>query len=246
MGHSNPLGAIAVTFAALLWNPPARADDVRVHIESPRPVTLETRAGGDVAWSVACESPCDVAVATEGDLRITGPDVTTSEPFVLRPRGNSVVLRVRPASRTVKMLSVTGIILGGAVSVGALLVGQAVVTSSAVSGIAGGMCGLTSYNIYDTTADRPSCTGPSGGHSDVTPFAVTSLAAAAVAVAGVVGIVAEGGTNVTSPDALPLERREPTRERMPQPTVPEGTARSTPPWTPARGAFQVPLLSLSF
>jgi hypothetical protein len=251
MSRSNLLGTLAATLAAVLWSSAARADEVRVHVDSPRPVTLETRAGGDVAWSVACESPCDVSVQTDGDFRIAGPNVTTSEPFVLRPRGELVALRVRPASRTVRALSVTGIILGGAVSLGALLVGQALVTSSALSGAAGGMCGLTSSNIYDSAADRPSCSGQSGSHSDFTPYAVTSIAGAALAVAGIVGIVAEGGTNVSSPDALPLAPREPTKERMPQSGVPEGTARSPMPPTHseargAPGAFLVPLVSLSF
>jgi hypothetical protein len=244
---SPSLRRAAVAAIVILIPRAAESSESRVHIESPSPVTLERRASGEAEWTIACQSPCDAAVTTDSDFRVTGADVRSSAPFTLRPGREAIALRVRPAARSVRTLSIAGIVVGGTGSIGALLVGQAMETASALEGIAGAACGLTSANnIYGSAAERPSCTRQHESFS-WTPYLVTSAIGAVLAVSGIVGVVSNGRTTVSSPDASSVDE-SPPKERLPSDATPEGVARLGPvaPSSAVGTGAQMSIFSMSF
>jgi hypothetical protein len=80
---------------------PVPAGTAFVHIESERPVQLESVARGQKAgWVTVCSSPCDRDVDLGSDYHITGSGVRASRPFQIEARpGGRVVIEVDPASK---------------------------------------------------------------------------------------------------------------------------------------------------
>ncbi len=125
------LGAILVASAGARAEEPGRAVSapangdarVRVHVNAPRPVTLDHRTK-DTPWQPVCESPCDTEVPVEGRYRITGDGVHRSRPFRLAPSANGqVTLDVDPGSSAAHAGGVVMLIAGiPAAAVGAILV----------------------------------------------------------------------------------------------------------------------------
>lgn len=104
-----------------------------VHVDSSKPVVLETRTQSGAPWTRACASPCDVRLPVGVDYRITGDGVTASESFLLDgsrtdPR-EPITLKVRPASKN-KFIIGTAVAGTGA----AILVGGIVVLIAAAAG----------------------------------------------------------------------------------------------------------------
>jgi hypothetical protein len=84
--------------AAVVAADPAFADApspvVPVHIDSPRPVKLETRVP---RWHPLCESPCDQRLPVDVEYRITGDGMRASDKFRPVARdGEEVVVSVAP------------------------------------------------------------------------------------------------------------------------------------------------------
>jgi hypothetical protein len=126
--------AIPLTLASLLAGTVARAEPPEstavipeapqpegevsfVHIESVREVALEFRRGGDVDWVRVCTSPCDQVLSREGDFRITGRDLQTSDTFALVRGTRTANLQVRPTTKSARVFGVLGVVTG-AITVG--------------------------------------------------------------------------------------------------------------------------------
>jgi hypothetical protein len=77
--------------------PATPAGSVMVHIESPKPVSLEKRSGRNGAWEHVCNSPCDVATSTSDEYQILGDELNASNPFLLDgSQGEKITLEVTP------------------------------------------------------------------------------------------------------------------------------------------------------
>jgi hypothetical protein len=87
--HSSPSGSLTATPAAVR---PAGI----VHIDAPQKVDLEIRnVDGD--WERLCASPCDRAVPSDGEYRITGGGIRDSKTFRLDP-AQRTTLTIDPTS----------------------------------------------------------------------------------------------------------------------------------------------------
>jgi hypothetical protein len=73
---------------------------VLVHLDSPQTVNLEHRQGignSSNPWQYVCTSPCDTAVLSGDEFRVTGPDINSSRSFQLKSGdGQKVTLQVVP------------------------------------------------------------------------------------------------------------------------------------------------------
>jgi len=179
------------TDAALLAPPEAIPTHVLVHIESPKPVQLESRGAGHPAWAAVCGVPCDKELPLADEYRFApGPT------FHLRSTaGDSVVLKVRPAS----LAATVG---GGAlVGVGAFL---------AVVGAVGLTVGLAAAaQPTPTCGDHSSylCgAGPGIGKASAL-VSVLPLLGGAGMIAGGASVLADSKTSITQ---RPFSGREPT------------------------------------
>ena len=70
---------------------------VTVHINSPKPVSLERRSGPGAAWEHVCNSPCDVATSASDEYQIMGEELNSSTPFILdSSQGEKITLDITP------------------------------------------------------------------------------------------------------------------------------------------------------
>ena len=77
--------------------PATPAGSVTVHINSPKPVSLEKRSGAGAAWQHVCNSPCDVSTETSDEYQILGEELNASTPFILdASQGDKITLDVTP------------------------------------------------------------------------------------------------------------------------------------------------------
>jgi hypothetical protein len=101
------LGTILTSSVASRADGPAPGR-VRVHIDTPEPVTLERRTE-DTPWTTACASPCDAVLPASDEYRIAGEGIHKSARFDLLTRGkDTVTLDVEPGS---KMGHTAGVIM---------------------------------------------------------------------------------------------------------------------------------------
>jgi hypothetical protein len=116
-----------------------------VHIDSPRPVSLQRRSPDGRIFVEVCSSPCDRDVVASGTFRVVGSGVRGSKPFELEAMTEErVFITVDPAS--------TGWFVGGIIltSLGgvALIVGLVVAAiGSATSSSEGGGDSTTSAGL---------------------------------------------------------------------------------------------------
>jgi hypothetical protein len=89
---------------------------VDVHIDTPRAVRLEKRAGS--SWEMACYSPCDTRMAVTPEYRIVGDGLNDSEPFTLEASKGHVTLKVDPGTQGGQTRGVWTLIGSGAVLAG--------------------------------------------------------------------------------------------------------------------------------
>lgn len=99
---------------------------VLVHLDSPQTVNLEHRQGiGNKSnpWQYVCTSPCDSAVLSADEFRITGPDVNASRSFVLKSGdGQKVTLQVLPGKQGKATAGYVLVGTGAALAVAGVLV----------------------------------------------------------------------------------------------------------------------------
>ena len=177
--------------ASELAPPETLPTHVLVHIQSPGPVELESRAPGEKTWAVVCGVPCDQELPLGDDYRFAhGPT------FRLTPMsGGSVLLKVHPASRAGK---VGGVALVG---VGAFL---------AVIGSLGVIVGLAAAaQPAPTCGDHSSdwCGAGQGLGKAVAVVSVLPLLAGVGLIAGGSSLLADSKTSMTQ---RPWSGREPT------------------------------------
>lgn len=176
---------------ASLAPPETLPTHVLVHIESPRPVQLESRGPGQTTWAAVCGVPCDQDLPLGHEYRFAyGPT------FRLNPTaGGSVVLKVHPASLAG---NVGGVALVG---VGAFL---------AVIGTLGLVVGVAA-----AAQPTPSCGDQSSDWCGVGPGIGKAIALVSVLpLLGGAGLIAGGGSlladSKTSITQRPWSGREPT------------------------------------
>jgi hypothetical protein len=99
---------------------------VLVHLDSPQSVNLEHRQGignNENPWQFVCSSPCDQAVLSGDEFRITGPDVNASRSFVLKSGdGQKVTLQVVPGKQGKATAGYVLVGTGAALAVAGVLV----------------------------------------------------------------------------------------------------------------------------
>jgi hypothetical protein len=164
----------------------ALAPTVVVHVDAPRPVTLETldRNG---EWARVCTSPCDQALAADGTFRVRGDGIRDSRSFRLDPVARTT-LTIEPTSSGARAGAVVVTVLGAIA-----LVPIAAVTSLIVAGEALGVifiCPLAA--AFETVksqqgAEYGDCLGAIAG------FFAPGYAQPIVWVPGIVGGVALTG-----------------------------------------------------
>jgi hypothetical protein len=103
------LVALVTTLVALFWTTRARAEVVRVHVDSPIPVQLEGQMAS--GWETMCTSPCDIMLPAGLTVRVTGEDMRPSEPTMLSP-GSRSTLTVEPSLNPSRGASITVLVLG--------------------------------------------------------------------------------------------------------------------------------------
>jgi len=88
-----------------------------VHINSPKPVSLEKRASANSPWEHVCNSPCDVPVSVSDEYQVVGVDLNESKPFILdSSQGDKVTLDVTPGVHK-KVVTGSWLLAGGGVLV---------------------------------------------------------------------------------------------------------------------------------
>jgi hypothetical protein len=71
-----------------------------VHVNADRQVVLERRDPGGGPWTLACSSPCDIALPISSTYRVAGAGVRNTRPFHLDAHPDEhVTIDVNPASR---------------------------------------------------------------------------------------------------------------------------------------------------
>jgi len=98
------------------------AGAVTVHLNSPQPAALESRAAEGAEWVHACDAPCDTRLSVTDQYRVVGEGLRPSKPFFLdQNAGDKVNLDVAPGSQT-KYRTGMYLVGGGAVAaVGGIL-----------------------------------------------------------------------------------------------------------------------------
>jgi len=105
----------SIVLGLLALSAPAYAQNLRVHVDSPSPVVLETL--DDSTWVEACRGACDVELPVNRVYRINGEGVHRSSKFFLSSTdGRTSLVQVQPASSSVHALGLV-LITGGAISV---------------------------------------------------------------------------------------------------------------------------------
>lgn len=159
--------------AAAIASPP-RASGPALHVESPRPVRLQRRAGEDAPWMAFCESPCDEPFDGSTQYRVSGEGIRPSQPFYVTPGADgSATVRVKPATLTGYRTGI-GLVAGG----GALIVAGAIVA------LAG-----------SPSSTRDAQTNPTNGETSNTHTGVMFVASALV-VSGLAVGIAGGATTL--------------------------------------------------
>jgi hypothetical protein len=102
------------------------AGSITVHVDSPKPVSLEHRANASTAWEHVCEAPCDQAVAVGDQYRIVGTDLNESNPFMLdSSKGDKVSLKIGPGEIKKQRIGTYVLIGGGVLFLGGVIGGLA-------------------------------------------------------------------------------------------------------------------------
>ncbi len=207
----------------------ALAPTVVVHVDAPRPVTLEILDRND-EWARVCTSPCDQALASDGTFRVRGDGIRDSRSFRLDPVARTT-LTIEPTSSGARAGAVVVTVLGAIA-----LVPIAAVTSLLVAGEALGLifiCPLAA--AFETVksqqgAEFGDCLGAIGG------FFAPGYAQPIVWVPGIVGGVALTGGIIglasTPRTAVLVSPSPPGAGGAPSPSVAP---------TPAAGATQANL-----
>lgn len=164
---------------------------VLVHVESPKPVQLESRASGQKAWAVVCGVPCDRELPLADEYRFAdGPT------FRLHPSsGSSVLLKVHPAS-----------VAGNAGGVALVGVGAVV----AVIGAAGVIVGLATAAQPTPTCDDHSSDWCGAGNGLGKAIALLSLVPLLIGGGMIAGGAAILENSKTTTTQRPSSGREPT------------------------------------
>jgi hypothetical protein len=101
------------TVVAVVPAPPPT--DAAIHIAANyTDAWLEGRSRVDLGqWQKLCPSPCDRTVRVEGlELRMTAPNMTPSNAFVIDPGAGTARLRIRGGSSTARELGIVGLAAG--------------------------------------------------------------------------------------------------------------------------------------
>ena len=214
-----------LAFGLVLVSTPAHADDSReltppetmpthvlVHIESPKPVELESRAPGQKTWAVVCGAPCDRELPLVDEYRFAnGPT------FRLNPAsGSSVLLKVHAAS-------VAGNVGGAAlVGVGAVF---------AVIGAAGVLIGVAA-----AAQPTPSCDDHSSDWCGAGPGLGKALALISLVPLLVGGGMIAGGASLLS-DSKTTTTQRPWSGREPTWVGPQSSAHKKAAFVPLSLSF---------
>lgn len=94
-----------------------------MHIAADYPnARLEGRSRVDLGeWRVLCAAPCDQSLRVDGlEVRVTAPDMTTSNVFVIDPGGGTARLRVSGGSSTSRRLGIIGLAVGLPIAFGGM------------------------------------------------------------------------------------------------------------------------------
>jgi hypothetical protein len=135
---------IASTPAFAADAPAASADGmVMVHIKSDKPVSLQKRAGESGSWETVCSSPCDMKVSVSDQYQVTGDGVNPSKPFMLNTSGSTANLDITVGSEKTKSTGLIVLGVGGALTLGGLLVALIGGGTGGVSGTGAGDDGTT-------------------------------------------------------------------------------------------------------
>ena len=230
--------------AALTGASTARAQDdqppitVRPHLEGARGLRLEqkgpqTSEDDESQWTKVCDAPCDRSVPVDGTYRVAGgPGITPSGDLHLRGHYGERVLISVDRTTTTRRETGKGIVIGGAVAVGA---GVLLFTSYAFLGLVadlnnGGCAVITDVTgTGGTNGASGSATASTSCHSSApksvlwTGVGVTSVGVAAL-VAGLVLMTP------TSAHQAPLVDIQPESEdRWTPPPQVNGPASLLPP-----------------
>jgi hypothetical protein len=205
----------------------ASAPTVLVHVDAPRPVTLETLDQDD-RWTAVCTSPCERQVPVDAAYRVTGDGMRNSKTFHLDPVAR-MTLTVDPTSSSARAIAVVVTVLG---SIGLLPI--AGVTAFIVAGeILGAIIICPFAAAFETVksqqgAEYGDClSGVAGFFSPAyaQPIVwVPAIAGGALLTGGIVGLVGTPRTGVRStPPAPPVSSAPlpPTLEalRLPRPAA---------------------------
>lgn len=186
---------------------------VLVHVESPKPVALESRAPGEHTWTTACGMPCDRELPLADEYRFAnGPT------FRLNPSsGSFVLLKVHPA---------TAVGQAG----GAALLGVGAVF--AVIGAAGVLVGVAAAAQPTPTCDDHSSDWCGAGPGLGKGIALISLVPLLVG-----GMMVAGGASILSDSSKTSTTQRPWRGREPTWVGPQSSAPKKAGFVPLSFSF---------
>jgi hypothetical protein len=114
---ATPSGQVAPVVAVA-----AAPNTVTVHLNSPKPVSLERRASSGSAWEYVCTSPCDASVSLRDEYHIVGENLNSSKPFVLDgSQGDKITLDVTPGVHKKAQMGKWVLLGGGILVVGGVI-----------------------------------------------------------------------------------------------------------------------------
>ena len=178
--------------AAELAPPEAEPTHVLVHLESPRPVRLESHAPDQKTWRVACGAPCDRELPLADEYRIAYREkgMLPGRPFRLTADGQrSILVKVHPASAD-------GMV-GGGLLIG---LGGLFMVASALSGVVAILsqpCGADHATADEATRGDGWCGDAATFHTALLISGAGVLAATGSVVGGVLMIQASSRTSTT-------------------------------------------------
>lgn len=174
---------------------------VLVHLESAKPLHLESRAPGQKTWGVVCAAPCDRELPLADEYRIAygGKGAAPGQPFRLTANEKrSILLEVHPPSADGKV--------GGGLLIG---LGALFMVASALSGLAAIVlqpCSADHANADEATRGDGWCGDTATFHTALLVSGAGLLAGTGSIVGGV--LLIRGSTASTT--QRPWAGREPT------------------------------------
>jgi hypothetical protein len=107
---------VALAFSASAYAQSAEPPNATVHVEGPRAAVLEGRASSEDAWSVVCQTPCDVRLPLAFEYRIVGKGIHTSDPFTLQAHPDQIeTITVRPGWKAGSFAGALVVVVSGLV-----------------------------------------------------------------------------------------------------------------------------------